>query len=183
MLSWASHQLFRSFICFLVDSIDFKTESYLSLINCCDDSIELRRFDRLVIRQFTFSISVFSSFLISFLMLGRNSVFQIFRILSTVSGSEKEAIFLAELRSRVAIACHTPSPSPIQHCKNRTTFFGKTYQFSDHQVDFESVSVAFSYFQRIFAKEKYRLSFMRLNCNSGGNSPRVRYCALAQKVA
>ena len=62
-------------------------------------------------------------------------------------------------------------------------FFGKTYQFSDHRVDFESVSVAFSYFQRIFAKEKYRLSFMRLNCNSGGNSPRVRYCALAQKVA
>lgn len=37
LLSWASHQLLRSFICFLVDCIDFKTESYLSLINCCDD--------------------------------------------------------------------------------------------------------------------------------------------------
>ena len=93
--------LLRSFIFFLVDCIDFKTESYLSLISCCDDSIESRRFDRLVIRWFIFSISVFSSFLISFLMLGRNSVFQIFRMLSTMSGSEEEAFFVAEIRSRV----------------------------------------------------------------------------------
>ena len=38
LLSWASHQLLKSFICFLVYCLDFKTESYLSLINCCDDS-------------------------------------------------------------------------------------------------------------------------------------------------
>ena len=95
------HLLLRSFIFFLVDCIDFKTESYLLLINCCDDSIESRRFDGLVIRWFIFSMSVFSSFLISFLMLGRNSVFQIFRMLSTLSGSEEEAFFVAEIRSRV----------------------------------------------------------------------------------
>ena len=128
---------------------------------------------------FNFSLQ----FISDFLMLGRNAFFQIFLMLLTVSGSEDGAIFVAELRSCVALACHTPSSSPIQHCKNRTTFFIKTYQLSDHQVDFESVSAAFPYFQRIFSKEKYRLSFMGSNCHSGGNSPRVQYCALAQNVS
>ena len=116
LLSWALHQLLRSFICFLVNCIDFKTESYLSLINCCDDSIASRRFDTwLVIRQFTFSISVFSSFLISFLMLGRNSVFQISQMLLTVSGSEEEAIFVAELRSCVRSPWYPGSASSARY--------------------------------------------------------------------
>ena len=105
----------RSFICFLVNCIDFKIESYLSPINCCDYSIESRRFDRLVIRQFTFSVSVFSSFPISFLMFGRNSVFQIFRMLSTVSASEEEAIFVVELRSCVRSPWHPGSASPARY--------------------------------------------------------------------
>ena len=63
--------------------------------------IESSRFDKFIIEQLTLSISVFSSFLICFLMLGRNSAFQIFRMLFTVSGSEEEAIFVSELRRRV----------------------------------------------------------------------------------
>ena len=42
-------QLFKSFICFLVDCTEFKIESYLSLIICWDDSIESRHFDEFVV--------------------------------------------------------------------------------------------------------------------------------------
>ena len=159
-MSWASHQLLRSFICFLVDCIDFKTEACLSLINCCDDSIESRCFDRLVIRQFIFSISVFSSFLISFLMLGRNSVFQIFECCWR----------WAVLRRKPFLLQSSEVTSPL---------------LATHQarVQYNTVRTQLLFLERLTSsvKEKYAMAFIRLNCNSGGNSPKVRYCALAQK--